>query len=144
MQAWMHPKEKELITKHFSPQKTMLEWGSGGSTVEFSPQLKEYYSIEHNLEWYNKVKEEIESLSYSNVNYNYVPQNKDNYWEVIKFSKQTEEPIELIRSAVSQWLANNFLTTKVEFSGYIPDGAPVTCNIMRVMSDTQSFVKFYN
>jgi hypothetical protein len=78
MQAWMHPKEKELITKHFSPQKTMLEWGSGGSTVEFSPQLKEYYSNEHNLEWYNKVKEEIESLSYSNVNYNYVPQNNPN------------------------------------------------------------------
>jgi hypothetical protein len=73
-----------------------------------------------------------------------VPQNKDNYWEVIKFSRQTEEPIELVRSAVSQWLAKNFLTTKVEFSGYIPDGSPVTCNIMRVMSNTQSFVKFYN
>jgi len=50
----MHPKEKEIITKHFSSDKIMLEWGSGGSTIEFSPQLKKYYS---------------------NINYNFVAQN---------------------------------------------------------------------
>ena len=75
MKAWMHDKEKSLITKHFSPDKTMLEWGSGGSTIEFSPQLKEYYSIEHNLEWYEKINKEIHNLGYSNINYNSVAQN---------------------------------------------------------------------
>ena len=52
MKVWMDNREKLLITKHFSPDKVMLEWGSGGSTIEFSPQLKKYYSIEHNKEWY--------------------------------------------------------------------------------------------
>ena len=75
MKAWMHDKEKSLITKHFSPDKIMLEWGSGGSTIEFSPQLKKYYSIEHNLEWYEKINKEIYNLGYSNVNYNFIAQN---------------------------------------------------------------------
>ena len=76
MEAWMHPKEKELITKHFSPEKTMLEWGSGGSTIEFSPLLKEYYSIEHNKEWYDKIQNQIKEKNYTNTNYFFVPQNK--------------------------------------------------------------------
>ena len=38
------------------PDYSMLEWGSGGSTIEFSQQyVKEYYSIEHNKEWHDKV-----------------------------------------------------------------------------------------
>jgi len=75
MKAWMDDREKLLITKHFSPDKVMLEWGSGGSTIEFSPQLKKYYSIEHNKEWFNKVNNEIQRLNYKNVNYNYIAQN---------------------------------------------------------------------
>jgi predicted O-methyltransferase YrrM len=75
MIAWMHSDEKSLITKHFSSNKTMLEWGSGGSTIEFSPQLKKYYSIEHNKEWFDKVNNEIQRLGYKNINYNYVAQN---------------------------------------------------------------------
>ncbi len=78
MKAWMDDREKLLITKHFSPDKVMLEWGSGGSTIEFSPQLKKYYSIEHNKEWYEDVKNEINILGYKNVNYNFVPQNLPN------------------------------------------------------------------
>jgi len=75
MKAWMDDREKLLITKHFSPDKVMLEWGSGGSTIEFSPQLKEYYSVEHNKEWFDKVNNEIQRLGYKNVNYNYIAQN---------------------------------------------------------------------
>ena len=71
----MHPREKELITKHFSPEKVMLEWGSGGSTVEFSPHVSKYYSVEHNKEWYDKVNSEISNLGYTNINYNFVAQN---------------------------------------------------------------------
>jgi hypothetical protein len=73
-----------------------------------------------------------------------VPQTKDDYWNAIKFTRQAQEPIDLVRPAVSQWLAKNFLTTKVDFSGYVPDGTPVTSNILRVVSDMQSFENFYN
>lgn len=71
----MHPKEKELITKHFSKEKTMLEWGSGGSTIEFSPFLKKYYSVEHVPEWYNKVNSEISNKGYTNIDYRFIKQN---------------------------------------------------------------------
>jgi len=63
MKAWMDSREKELITKHFSPNKIMLEWGSGGSTIEFSPHVKKYYSIEHNKEWYEKVNNEVNTTN---------------------------------------------------------------------------------
>ncbi len=75
MEAWMHPKEKELILKYLSPNKTMLEWGSGGSTIEFSQLTKNYYSVEHNKEWYDNVSGEIISRGLDNVNYNFVPCN---------------------------------------------------------------------
>lgn len=73
-----------------------------------------------------------------------VPHNKDDYWEAIKYTRQIQEPVSLVRSAVSKWLAKNFLTTMVEFSGYVPDGTPVTSRMLRVINDTHSFDKFYN
>ena len=71
----MDDKEKALITKHFSLEKNMLEWGSGGSTIEFSPYLKSYYSIEHNKDWSKMVNQEIINRNLDNVNYNFVKQN---------------------------------------------------------------------
>ena len=54
--VWMDSSEKAIIEKYLNPNVIMMEWGSGGSTIEFSKQVKEYYSVEHNLEWYNEVK----------------------------------------------------------------------------------------
>jgi hypothetical protein len=36
--------------------KAMLEWGSGNSSLFFSPKVKKLFSIEHNEEWFNHVK----------------------------------------------------------------------------------------
>jgi hypothetical protein len=57
--VWMHEEEKAVIEKYLNPDVTMMEWGSGGSTIEFSKQVKKYYSVEHNWEWYNKVNNVI-------------------------------------------------------------------------------------
>jgi len=54
--VWMHDREKAIIEKYLNPNVTMMEWGSGGSTIEFSKQVKKYYSVENNLDWYHKVK----------------------------------------------------------------------------------------
>jgi len=56
---YMRAAEGKLISKYLNSKKVMLEWGAGGSTVYFSKLVKQYISIEHNLEWYNKVKKEI-------------------------------------------------------------------------------------
>ena len=53
--AWMDIKEKQLILDCLNPDTIMLEWGSGGSTIEFSSVVKKYYSIEHNAEWYDNI-----------------------------------------------------------------------------------------
>jgi hypothetical protein len=59
--VWMNEREKAVIEKYLNPEVTMMEWGSGGSTVEFSKQVKKYYSVEHNLEWYHQVRQAIPS-----------------------------------------------------------------------------------
>ncbi len=51
----------EQLMKNKSPGTKMVEWGSGGSTAMFVPHFTtgRFISIEHNLEWYEKVSIEI-------------------------------------------------------------------------------------
>lgn len=69
MTPWMHDSEILLILKYLYYTDTMLEWGSGGSTTYFPHFVKNYYSIEHDKEWFNKVEKEIPE----NVKYFHVP-----------------------------------------------------------------------
>ena len=62
MTPWMSPQEIQLIKSFLTPDMTMLEWGSGGSTVTFSIDVAKYYSIEHVKDWYVKVDEKLEEL----------------------------------------------------------------------------------
>ena len=72
MTPWMSPREIELIQSYLQPGNVMLEWGSGGSTVTFSPKVDKYYSIEHVKDWYTKVDEELNRLGLSNKVDNYL------------------------------------------------------------------------
>lgn len=54
--VWMEPAEIDLIESYLKSQHSVLEWGSGGSTLRFAPHVKRYVSVEHNEEWYNKIK----------------------------------------------------------------------------------------
>lgn len=76
MKPWMSDQEINLIIKHLKPHYTMLEWGSGGSTLTFHKYVDKYYSIEHNEEWYQKVDEALanNNLRDKVINY-YVEQN---------------------------------------------------------------------
>lgn len=56
---WMHDSEILLILKHLYYTDTMLEWGSGGSTLYFPNFVKNYYSIEHDPEWFEGVKGKV-------------------------------------------------------------------------------------
>ena len=70
---WMHPSEIAMIEKYLNKDMTMLEWGSGGSTVHFAPQVKKLISIEHQMKWFVQVRKSIPK----NVDYYYVPANND-------------------------------------------------------------------
>jgi len=70
---WMHLSEINLILRFLNNQHSMLEWGCGGSTILFSKYVKDYYSIEHNKEWYQQVNDKIISNNLQNINFHHVP-----------------------------------------------------------------------
>jgi hypothetical protein len=55
MGPWMSQQEINTIVKYLKPDDVMLEYGCGGSTVFFCNYVREYYSVEHNREWYQKM-----------------------------------------------------------------------------------------
>lgn len=59
----MSNQEINLIKSTLQPGSTMLEWGSGGSTITFAPLVSNYYSIEHVKDWHVKVDEELVKLN---------------------------------------------------------------------------------
>ena len=71
MNPWMNKFEIKMIKEYIKPNGIMLEWGSGGSTFEFPKLVKEYYSIEHDEGWYNKIS--THSNFPKNVKYFHVP-----------------------------------------------------------------------
>lgn len=71
LEPWMRKNEINLIKSYLGKDKVVLEWGSGGSTIEFSKHVKKYYSIEHDFDWYQKVFKNIGE----NVKLYYVPPN---------------------------------------------------------------------
>ena len=56
-----------LIEIYLLPTHTMLEWGSGYSTLWYSQFVQHYYSIEHHKEWYNDVQKELQARGTSQV-----------------------------------------------------------------------------
>ena len=76
---WMDQKEKDLIIKYLQqkPNSTMLEWGCGGSTLTFSKLVKQYVSIEHNLDWYLDVQKIIKEQELNNIDFHLVDVAKE-------------------------------------------------------------------
>lgn len=63
----MQKSHVKLIQKYLKPDHVMLEWGSGGSTVYFPKFVREYFSIEHNREWFDAVSKELSKKGITNV-----------------------------------------------------------------------------
>ena len=47
--------EKNMIVKYLKKSHRMLEWGSGGSTITFSPLVGDFHSIEHSAEFHGQL-----------------------------------------------------------------------------------------
>lgn len=68
---WIHDDVIKFLEKKINKNTTMLEFGSGDSTIYFSNLTNNLISIEHNKDWYNKIKPHLKSnvkyiLSYVN------------------------------------------------------------------------------
>lgn len=51
--------EQEFFLSHLKPHMRVLEYGSGASTLAIAPLVKSVLSIEHNHEWFFKVKDQL-------------------------------------------------------------------------------------
>lgn len=75
---WMHESEINLIISYLNPQFKIFEWGCGGSTLFFSKYVRLYRSIEHQIDWFNKIKTQIDTntelfyINNDNQYYNYI------------------------------------------------------------------------
>ncbi len=65
--------EVEFLNSFLSKNKAVLEWGSGGSSLFIAERVLHLDSIEHDIEWFNKVN----FLRPSNMNLHYVPKNSE-------------------------------------------------------------------
>lgn len=66
--------EIDFLLSHMHKDATVLEWGSGGSTIAIAKQVNALYSIEHDEKWYKDVKETIQGQA-PHINYYLVARN---------------------------------------------------------------------
>lgn len=52
----MHQSEIDMIISYLKPTHKMFEWGCGGSALYFSKYVNLYRSVEHNIQWYEKIR----------------------------------------------------------------------------------------
>jgi hypothetical protein len=70
---WMCPGTVDFCEKHLSRSMSVLEFGSGRSTVWFAQRAGNLISIEHNSVWYQLVKKKIETANLTNVDLRWIP-----------------------------------------------------------------------
>ena len=62
---WMKIEEQDFLLSFIKKDHTMLEYGSGNSTLILQRLVKKLVSIEHDKEWFNKINLQIqESVEY--------------------------------------------------------------------------------
>lgn len=74
---WMTDSEIALLASRVRPTDYVHEWGSGGSTVWFSRHARDVFSVEHNREWHDRVRDATARMR--NVGVIHVP--ADDGWD---------------------------------------------------------------
>ncbi len=118
MEPWMSQEEIELVKKYLKPEHTVLEWGSGGSTVHFSKFVKEWHSIEHTTKWHDIVaKEKPDNVTLYHVGPDYQMQKRhgvsskwpmnENFREYANFAKTLNRKFDvvLVDGRARKWCA---------------------------------------
>jgi hypothetical protein len=75
LRPFMSEAEVRLIRRYLRSRDVMLEWGCGGSTLEFPRYVARYCSIEHDSGWYDRVSAAVEARGLANVTLLLVPPN---------------------------------------------------------------------
>ena len=108
---WLTYSFIDFITERLSKEFNVFEFGSGNSTLFFAERVKQVSSVEHNREWYNKLKSKIP------VNSNLILSKSDCSEDYIAVLKQSDKKFDLIiidgiHRADCCLSASNYLTDK--------------------------------
>jgi hypothetical protein len=66
----------EVVTKNY----TVFEWGTGFSTIWLAQRAGQVITMEHNPEWYNRIKGLAKSLGLFNIDFNLYPLTDERYF----------------------------------------------------------------
>lgn len=72
-QVWLEQEELQLIVKYLVGKFSYIEWGSGGSTLNFPKLVQTAASIEHDKTWCESMPQRITNADISNLVYKCIP-----------------------------------------------------------------------
>jgi hypothetical protein len=106
---WLTYSFIDFITERLRNEFNVFEFGSGNSTLFFAKRVKEVTSVEHNIEWYNKLKSKIPDNS------NLLLSKSDTSEDYIAPLKQSNKKYDMIiidgiHRNESLFISKNFLT----------------------------------
>lgn len=78
---WLTYASIAFIEKKLQDSFTVFEFGSGNSTLWLQSRVKKVVSIEHDLDWFEKVSKEV--VSFKNINYSFKGLDTSDYEDYI-------------------------------------------------------------
>lgn len=72
---WLTRESIGLLERLLRPTDTMIEFGSGRSTLWFAGRVSQMISIEHNVEWHKRVGQMLVDRNASNVDLRHYPRD---------------------------------------------------------------------
>jgi predicted O-methyltransferase YrrM len=72
---WFSYSAIDFLDNYLSPEMSVCEYGSGGSTLFFARRVKSVFSIEDNSEWFTKVQTSIREKGVTNAEITFAPFN---------------------------------------------------------------------
>lgn len=90
----MHKQEYELIEKYLNKDDILLEWGTGNSTLYFSGLIKKVISIEHDKDYYDIFKTNIDIYKMDNIDLYHISKTQTDGNRYEQFKDYVNFPIE--------------------------------------------------
>lgn len=82
---WMTYDAIDFLSTVCSPNMTVFEWGSGGSTLFFSRRCHQVITVEHDIKWSRLLTNKIQAFSVDNVDYKEIPGEEIDDWGARNF-----------------------------------------------------------
>ena len=74
---WLAPDVIAFLDRELRDDMTGLEWGSGRSTAWFGARLRKLTSVEHDPQWFERVRAQLRDQGRTNVDLRLVPLDHD-------------------------------------------------------------------